>query len=79
MPRMKPDTSLPLDIMSISANSSATLSGSTMGRGFPKSTILMRSVMRARIAASKSMTEPMVKGLPWCSLSMIPSNPTSSA
>ena len=67
-------------MMSISASSSASQMGSSqMGRTLPRRMILARLVMRARMAASTFMTLPMQKGELWCSLSMKPSKPISSA
>jgi len=64
VPRTQPDTRRPREIMSISASISASHSGSSqMGRMLPRSTILARLVMRARIAASMFMTPPMQNGV----------------
>ena len=45
----------------------------------PSRTILAFLVMRARIAASTFVAPPMQKGVEWCSLSIRPSKPHSSA
>ena len=80
VPRTQPVTSRPREIMSISASSSARKSGSSqIGRMLPSSTIFTFFVMRARIAASTFITEPMQNGVEWCSLSITPSKPISSA
>ena len=50
-----------------------------MGMMLPSSTIFARLVMRARMEASTFMAPPMQKGVPWCSLSIRPSKPISSA
>ena len=66
--------------MSIMASCSTSHIGSShSGRMLPSSTILARLVMRARMEASTFMAPPMQNGVPWCSLSMRPSKPISSA
>jgi len=62
-PRTQPVTRRPPEIMSMVASSSARRSGSATGNGLPISEIFTRLVMRARIAASTSITAPRVKGL----------------
>ena len=49
-----------------------------MGSGLPISTILGFLVMRARMAASRFIAAPRLVGVLWCSLSIMPSNPSSS-
>ena len=66
--------------MSIIASSSARRTGfSASGRGLPSSTIFTRFVIAARIEAKTLHLACMQNGALWCSFSMMPSNPTSSA
>ena len=79
-PRTIPGISRPREMTSIMANCSASHSGSSwMGRMFPSSRIFTLVVMRARIEACTLATPFMQKGALWCSLTISPSNPTSSA
>ena len=66
--------------MSIIASSSASRTGlSARGSGLPSSTIFTRLVMAARIDANTLHLACMQNGALWCSFSMMPSKPTSSA
>ena len=66
--------------MSIIASSSASRTGlSASGSGLPSSTIFTRLVMAARIDAKTLHLACMQNGALWCSFSMMPSKPTSSA
>ena len=66
--------------MSIIDSSSASRTGfSVRGSGLPSSTIFTRSVMPARMLAKMLHLACMQNGALWCSFSMIPSTPTSSA
>jgi hypothetical protein len=66
--------------MSIIASSSASRTGlSESGSGLPSSTIFTRFVAAARIDAKMLHFACMQNGALWCSFSMIPSKPTSSA
>ena len=79
-PRTIPATSRPFEIMSTMASDSATASGlSIVGSGEPSSTIFTRCVAVARMLAQTVICACMQKGASWCSLSMMPSKPTSSA
>ena len=80
VPRTQPETSLPREIISMMESCSTSQSGSSqMGMMLPSSTILAREVTRARMAASMFIAPPMQKGVLWCSLSIKPSKPISSA
>ena len=50
-----------------------------MGKMLPMRTILAFLVMRARMEASTFIAPPMQNGVLWCSFSIRPSNPISSA
>jgi len=63
-PRTHPGTSRPPEITSIMASSSANRRGFPNGSGLPNRMILTFLVIRARIDASTSITEPMQKGVP---------------
>ena len=66
--------------MSIIASSSASRTGlSASGSGLPSSTIFTRLVVAARIDAKTLHLACMQNGALWCSFSMMPSKPTSSA
>ena len=65
--------------MSTIANASAACSGlSQSGNGMPSVTIFTFLVTAARIDDQTTISGCMQKGVLWCSLSMIPSNPSSS-
>ena len=65
--------------MSIMPSSSAVATGlSRSGRGTPSSTIFTLLVTAARIEAQIWICGCMQNGALWCSLSMMPSKPTSS-
>ena len=79
-PRTNPETSRPFDIRSIMASSSAMRTGSSdRGSGLPSMTSLTRSVTAASAAPMMFALVDMENGALWCSLSMIPSTPISSA
>ena len=62
------------------ASSSASLIGfSASGSGLPSITILTRLVAPASTAANMLALACMQNGALWCSFSMMPSTPTSSA
>ena len=79
-PRTTPGIKRPREITSIIASCSASHRGSScIGRGLPSIRILAFVVTRARIEALTLATPFIQKGALWCSLTMIPSNPISSA
>ena len=62
------------------ASSSASRTGfSASGSGLPSITIFAFLVMPARMAAKMLALACMQNGALWCSFSMMPSTPTSSA
>ena len=66
--------------MSIIAISSASCTGfSDSGSGLPRKTIFARLVTAARIAPNMLVRACMQNGALWCSFSMMPSTPHSSA
>ena len=66
--------------MSIMARVSANHRGSSqIGKMLPRMTILAFFVTRARIDAPTFVTPCMQNGVLWCSLSIRPSKPASSA
>jgi hypothetical protein len=79
-PRTKPETNRPFEIMSIIDSSSASRTGfSASGSGLPSSIIFAVLVAAARIEAKTLHLACMQNGALWCSFSMKPSMPISSA